>query len=470
MKNNESTSNEDNDQSDQQQNAFLSVVIQCIDQIFDYLALNELAALNLTCKQLQLLTADYFQRKYPMKYIKVGQLFDIKEIRYRCHDQLMQQFTRDVRSLVVLPTKECLAFLKAQHNKNLVSISFYDGEISDASTDAIAELVKNVEIVEFQYGLFHGEFYDDALKFCSCIKQLIIKYGFSECEETGIENQWLLKKYPTLEHFHWSAGPLPEHLDTFFKLNPQIHSFNGSIYTVLTTVQFLIQTNISIDELHLELIMGLYGEENEGIAALRSHLNTLYERKQIKSLMLQFTSCSHLLESKWRQLLYLHGAYVDFPHQPGATKALAVLVHLKLLVLGINTVLSRAKANILAKSLVNLEEVYIQIGSIHAITPFLRYVTKINKIYIYRAVLSDGPCGKIKWNHFDHLNSDRMKLRGACKTTVYLPDQIYVEIKWKSQRFNWNLIEVKRSESHILKHPFVVTMLRRDFCELLEKF
>lgn len=449
-----------------QENEYLSVIDQCADDIFEWISLDDLVALNSTCKKLQQLTKNYFHRKYKMKFMKVGSI-DGNEIHFRCRDRSVLNFIPFVRSLVVGPSIECFEYLNSKHTKDLVSISFYDIHIPAGATNAIAELIKNVEIIEFQYASFDGDFYD-VLKFCSHIKQLTIKYDFEECTQTGNINQWLLNEYPTLEHFHWSLVPLPENLDKFFQLNPNIRSFNGSVYPAMTIIEFLINAGIKIDELHLEVILELHEEDHEGIAIIRKHLDILCERNQIKSLMLQFSWCHHLLDPNWRQLKYLHGAYVDFPHEAGATKALSSLVHLKLLVLGINTTMSHGKANILAKHLINLEEIYIQISSIHAIIPFMRHAKKLHKIYIYK--ISD----KIEFDGrnkgVSSLNKIRKSLQNACKTTVLLPDKAYCEMKWQSTHLNYNLIEVKRSESHVPGHPFATTILRRDICELYESF
>lgn len=456
--------------SDKLENTFISIVIQCMDNIFDWLSLRDLAALNLTCKHLQQLTADYFHRKYQMKTMKVGQSYGTNDMHFRCYDKFMQMFKENVRNLVVLPSTECLQYLQSNHNKDIVSLAFYDGEILDDATAALAELVERVEIIEFQYGAFSGEFYECALKHCKQMKQLVIKNGFSECENWGIENQWLLKKYPTLEHFHWSAGPLPEHLETFFHRNPNVRSFDGSIYPTMSTIQFLLDTSIKIEELHLKLILELHEVEFEGIAIVRENLNRLYERKQIQRLMLQFVFCNQLCDPQWQQMEYLNGVYCDFSHRPNSTKALSELIHLKMLILGINTVVSRSKASFLAKHLINLEEIYIQIDIIHAIIPFLRLSPKLYRIYVYKMGLNHGFNGNIKKNHLSMINKERTKLNGACKTTVYLPDEAYVQIKCKSNVLNYSLIEVKRSDSFVVKHPFAMTMLRRDICELYEKF
>lgn len=463
--------NEDGEKIEKSDNKLLSIINHCGDDFFDWLTLNELAALNLTCRRLEQLTTEYFQRKYPMKTMKVGQILGTNAIHYRCNDKSMQAFKQNVRNLVVLPTTECLHYLRLNHSKDIVSIAFYDGEIADNAIDDIAELVKNAEIIEIQYGSIHSEFYDSVLKFCKCIKQLIIKYGFTECEISGIENQWLLRTYPTLEHFHWSRSPLLDrNLDTFFRLNPQIQSFNGSVYTTMTTILFLTQTGICINELHLEIILELYEENKEGVEIVQTHLNRLYENKQIKSLMLQYSFYTQFLDLGWEKLEYLHGVYFDFSYETGSTKTLSKLVNLKLLVLGINTTLSRAKANILANHLINLEEIYVQINSIHAISPFLRKSIKLQKIYVYGIGLAKCFSGKFKMNHMSLVNRERMKLRDACKITVFLPDQAYIQMKWKSHDLNFSLIEIKRSESHILRHPFAATILHRDICEMYEMF
>lgn len=457
---------------DKPKNNFLSIIIQCTDELFDWLSLKELAALNATCKKLQELTSDYVQRKYPMKCMKVGQVYNTKDVLYWSKDESMQAFTNNVRNLVVFPSTECLRYLYEQHSKRVVSMAFYDGQILDEDTIYLVRLLENVEILEVQYGSIGGEFYENVLKYCHRMKQLVIKYGFDECEKSGMANQWLHKTYPTLEHFHWSASALPDNLEIFFRQNPNIRSFNSGVYTTMNVLEFLLRTSTVINELHFDLILELHEDENEGMAMIRSSLNTLYERCQFKDLMLEFVFCSQLLDGGWSQLAYLTGAYIDFPYQPGSTKALSSLIHLKLLILGINTILSPAKANTLSKNLTDLEEIYIQIDSVHAIQPFARNSRKLQKMYVYRMGNDHGfNTKKIKPNFIYSLNECRHKLMGARKLTIYLPDQAYVQMKYQSNDcLNQNHIEIKRSESHVLMHPFAATKIRKDICELYEKF
>lgn len=462
---------DDRPQFEKLENSLLSVVTYCTDELFDWLTLKELAALNLTCKKLQQLTTDYFQRRYPMKCMKVGQVYGEYEIVYWSKNKSLQQFTQSIRNLVVLPTTECLRFLDLYHNKNVTSIAFYDGQIMEHDMEIIASILANVDIIEIQYGCIDAEFHDSVLKYCTRMKQLVIKYGFSECEKTGVANMWLMNTYPTLEHFHWSSAVLPEKLEIFFRQNPNIRSFSASVYTAISLLGFLLQTETIIDEIHIDLILELYEDESEGMELFRSTLDMLYARRQFKTLMLKFIFCSQLLYGEWAKLEYLIGAYIDFQYQHGSTKAISSLVHLKLLVLGINTILSPAKANILSKALVNLEEIYIQINSVHAITPFLRNACKLQRIYVYRMGTDNGFNTKIKRNFLTTLNMQRQTLQNACKTMVFLPDEAYIQMKCQSNdNMNCNLVEIQRSESHILRHPFAATKIRKDICELFEKY
>lgn len=73
-------------------------------------------------------------------------------------------------------------------------------------------------------------------------------------------------------------------------------------------------------------------------------------------------------------------------------------------------------------------------------------------------------------NHTTIMNIERSKLQDACKTIVFLPDQAYFQLKWKVNHLNHSRIDIKRSESHMPKHLFATTMLRRDICERYERF
>lgn len=452
-------------------NKLVTVIIYRTDDVFDWLTLKDLSALNATCKKLQELTSDYFHRKYPMKYMKCAQMCDTKEVTFRSKDESVHRFWTNIRSLVLFPSTTSLRFLKSHLNdQQLISISFYDGDISENDSETIGHIVGNADIIEFQYSQLEGEFHDTVLKHCAQMKQLIMKYSFSECESHGTEYQWLLNKYPTLQHFHWSLSALPQHLEIFFQQNPNIRSFHSGIYPAMSTIEFFDRTGARIDELHLDLILELHEIEAEGMDIVRISLDALYKRQQFNKLMVQFLFCSQLVDVEWANLVYLNGAYVDFPNQPRATKALSSLRYLELLVLGINTKLSSTKASKLSRSLVNLEEIYFQTSTIHAITPFLRNSAKLNKVYVYGLSLQGKFNTKGNKNHIASLNMDRMRLENACKTTVYLPDEAYVQVKWASNALNHSLIEIKRAESHTSNHAFAATMMRRDICEMYERF
>lgn len=152
----------------------------------------------------------------------------------------------------------------------------------------------------------------------------------------------------------------------------------------MSTFDFFTRINTVIDELHLEFNWCWLSERNEGMTLMLSELNTLYERGQFKRLMIQFQQSPppKRIDPKWAKLKYLTGVYVDSTIQPGTSKALSSLLHLKLLIFG-NTILYATKAKQFAQSLVNLEEIYIQIHSIHAISPFLRNSGRLTTIYVY---------------------------------------------------------------------------------------
>lgn len=458
--------------TDKVENEFLSTIVNCSDDLFDWLSLKELAALNSTCKILQELTSNYVQRKYPMKCMKIIDGHDNNDVVYRSKDETMQAFAKNVRNLVVFPCSTTFQYLYSQHNKQIVSLAFYDGRMMEDDMIYMEPLLENAEIIEIQYGSIGGEFYDTVLKYCHRMKQLVIKYGFDECEKSGQPNQWVLKTYPTLEHFHWSTSRLPDDLEILFQRNPNIRSFSAGVYTAMNVLQFLLRTAIAIDELHLEMILELHDYEEKGMTMLQTSLNELYERGQFKELMLEFIFCRQLLDNEWSKLPYLTGAHIDFQYQPGASKALSMLTHLKLLVLGINTILSPAKANTLSKNLTDLEQIYVQIDSVYAIIPFARSAVKLHKFYVYRMGHESGfQTKKIKQRFIHLLNEHRRKLTGACKLIIYLPDQAYVQVKCQSKdRLNQSHIEIKRSESHVVTHPFAATKIRKDVCELYERF
>lgn len=434
---------------DDRDNDLLDVIIFCFENVFDWLSLDDLAALSATCKQLQQMTGEFFQREYRMRFARITG--DDQRIRYLPQKKFVQRFGINSRCVIIEPNVERLRYMATDHNQQLDMIAFWHGEITKKETNMIATVVKSVKIVEFLNAKFDGEFYDIVLKYCKNMKHLLIKHKLTECMVYGVTNQWQLQKYATLEHLCWDGFKLPDNLEIFFRQNPNVRSLQTGNFIFSETLVLLLETGISLNDLYLELTNFLIPDDL--LDQYVSSLNTLYERKQFKNLMMRFTTLSALDNPQWARLQYLNGICCEIPDQE-STEAIESL-HLKLLILGNKrTLISLSKAESLSKKLSNLEELYLRINSIDQIAPFICNSVKLHEIYVYKV---DKALETIQVSSLDE---QRMHLQGACKVKVYLPDHAYVQMKWTSKQMHGKLIEIKRTESHAPKHPFVINILR----------
>lgn len=120
------------------------------------------------------------------------------------------------------------------------------------------------------------------------------------------------------------------------------------------------------------------------------------------------------------------------------------LVNLKELIL--LNVTNVAKMDILANNLVNIERLYIN-ASIDEIMPFIRQSQKLNKIKL---------ASLCKVLNLAKINTERKKLAGARKITMYVPNDVFLATKWATRNGDTNLehIEMQRSDSFQWNHHY----------------
>lgn len=120
-------------------------------------------------------------------------------------------------------------------------------------------------------------------------------------------------------------------------------------------------------------------------------------------------------------------------------------------VLYLDAILFRAEAEILAQSLLNLEEIYAYCDSVDAIVPFVCHSAKLKKIYVNKTFL---PKYMQKIN-LVRLSKERAKLQNACHVIIYLKEELYTAIKWLADDLICGKIEIKRAESHFINNTLV---------------
>lgn len=432
---------------DDDRNTFLFVMALRANDVLKWLNIDDLAAVNSTCKQLQRQTDEYleefFGKHYARKYFQISNLL---LHQFWPRKKSVYRFNTHFQNVGIRPGRTIYNHLLNNHNQKVHTLLLQRGEISELDADIIAKIVKNVKVIELSGIKFDGEMYETFLKHCKQMKHLIIN-DVEECTKRGKKDQWQLQVYPALEHVYWATGSLPEYMATFFKQNPNIRTFHAGHSAVEDIVQLINTFSICIDELHLDI------NANE-LHELGPQLSRLRARQRYKRLMVNFEYSLHF--NDLNRVNCTDGIYCSMVVEQ--REFISEILHLKTLkVLVFEQFPIQIKlAAYLSRHLLNLEAIYLRIKSYTDMVPFILSARKMRKIFIFD--LENPP----RQFYLAELNKRRKKLEGATKIDIYLPEKAYIELQWISKTLNHSLIEIKRSDSLIDDAPFVVDSLR-DF-------
>lgn len=218
------------------------LIDDCFEQLFDLLHLKDLLILRRTCKQMKQIV-DYYitfnHRKLKFLYIcgNYGTIYGWHRSDF-CYKRLSHYDW--IRHLHIID---------------------FSNDIT-AGIDSIKYILNQLDTLRLYpsigiYGELHGEFYEVFLQHCSRLKYLGLKVRDIERTIIGTGNEWLLRRYPTLEHFEVILTIYPEvsiektdiltKLLIFFELNPNIRAF-GTNYLFLNNARHIMTGwNIKFD-------------------------------------------------------------------------------------------------------------------------------------------------------------------------------------------------------------------------------
>lgn len=406
----------------------LNMGLDCFRELLDWLSLADLKALRQTCKNLKVHIDLYIEMYYPT--IRIG----YKKVEH------IRDFESSSKNLI----KE-IRFLNYEQK--------FRNEFEDHG-----EILSSVQSVRLFKNCVNGEFYETLLKFCSNLRSLTIS---RICDDTlvGFVNKWLLRQYPKLENFKLLDFLEPEgsgiqEMTTFFELNSSIRTFSTSLQFLKANGQYFKKTTTKLDQLCINITSehyNLIGDVMNVLIELHRHgfYQCLYlyrgclctvDGVNLKGLLsmpglekIRFSSCEQL----------------DLPPLPGLKE------------LKIGSIKMSTDWKIVSNSIMNVERVYIENGSLSDIEPFIHHFEKLKHIKIgfgasqkndTRFPLDRGlTIGQSKDSFYvDYLSSldkERSKLANASKTTIYIDEEIYLALKWSSNIRNFKSIELKRSEA-----------------------
>lgn len=434
-----------------------STAIQFIDlpegwrtDLFEYLWLMELYMLGQTCKQMHKWTGNYFKYHFKTTSNHISEngicLFymgidtsgfnefithtvhsgvNINELRY------LQRHTNDFASV----------------NHLCLSNTEIDATRIECLKNVLAKL-ESVHLKEFTMWQVFGDFYDIFLQYCTKLKHLkITKDQGDVCSILRRwRNPWLLREYPNLEtvHFEMRRPIRVNRLWSLFEGNPNIRSFGTNVTLLWTNRHELLESNVKLDKLYVIRGIGCENVLTEGVQQLYQLLNQLHEQGFYKRLHF---NVDHFKKQDSQHLLSLHGLErLIIKDQLNGIFDLPKMMNLK--VLGLPRHMSSKDIEILAASLENLEYLYIDEMKRIDISTIIAQMPRLKQFHV--VVEDKGSLNLVA------LNKQRERLRGACKVTIFVAQDVYLMTKWKvpNGSIHLSLVDMKRNSADDLNDRF----------------
>lgn len=407
--------------------AYLKLIADCWEHIFDRLSIKDILIMSQTCKRMNQMSGYYIREYNP--YVE----FWMTKKGVQSQDVYVHSdFYRFIGRLIIGPNNESEFILNVELFNALKTIVFFDCQITETQIDGMQNVLKNIESIQLNTNKVPSCIFKQFSMYCLKLKQL---------DAFDPESALFLQSYPTLECLRYLPVQCVqiEDLKTFFGKHLKLKQFVTSRGFIWANRDILNQTTA-----HLEFLNVYFNKSDSTVPfdQFIEFLKTLYERGFYKTLQL---SLPHGIETN--SLVHLRNSISTLPRfdrlfvSTHSFIDLASLTHLKSLriqelLCGFNCTITEVES--LAKNLTNLEHLTFQSANISAIRPFVRFTKKLQIITIF--FLLDSCL------NLNALNEERRKLPDACKIVLCVPEKVYLATKWKSRSLSLNLVKILRAD------------------------
>lgn len=419
----------------------------CVNEIFEYLSLKELHSFGQTCKIFQKLSGEYFQRNFKSADHFVGQkgIFTL----YSDHRGIINQrtkttgFNQFINCILVDNDKmEPLSYLLS-HSNEFSSINQI--RFSGFSSDRIPylrKLLANIDIIEMKRALIREDFYGAFLQFCPNLKRIEMQEYLVEIHNKK-QNLWLQRKYPMLEHFvltpEWTFKI--KELNSFLERNPNIRYFATHSKCLWENKEDFLKSKAKLETLEIRI----YRFKNNWSIMEKdcNLLNELFKRGFFKCLRISIDQVDQRRCDLLCSLIGLEALCIDFLNE---CYSLPMLTSLRELAIRYDASSNEIEVLAMAKSLEQLEGLYLANATFETILPFIRHSKQLREIMFLLKNQNELGGQSID---LVTLDKEREQLVDAKKVTIFVPDNILLETKWtiKNGQIDLKLVEMRRSTS-----------------------
>lgn len=449
---------------------FESLNDDCINEILDWLSIEDLRKFKKTCKRSYLLANEHYKRTYGQPFasyrLSRGDLKYDGDSDNKSFASIAQkiEFDSNVKHVSEMFKKinQNVKFININTNRlianktqsssmrqgNRVSTRIIEKRrqniVPDSNETCTKDMLKNVQMID------STTLSDSFL--CNFTNLEYIRYRPKEKK-----NEELLGHYPMLKQFelydpwlyeseNWEKVKIFS--EKFLKRHPNIKTFS---LNACDTSNWLLDSGLNFDDLVLRINL-----KTENTDQFIENVHSLHKKQQFKTLHLIIDeNVDFLLNSKLSTLKFVDSIEINSRnHENEVVNGMIGLPNLKFLIYG-NTIrcnINQQHCEHLAKKLVELEEFHTTAREVlYNLKVFARYSTKLKCIHI-DSHSEENP--ETFTTTLQMLEKERRKLKGACKLTIYMEEKYYMQMKNNSSTSSYGLIEIKRIESYPLsKHP-----------------
>lgn len=408
----------------------LRLNIDCCDEILEFVSLPDLHSLALTCKAMQRVTGEYFQRNFKSAtkcvYSKGAHVLYCK-----CVDPL-PGFHPFFDSLA-FEVPDSYDFVDGRSNefKSVKKIILHRYKLPHGSLKEILPQIEAVKLVQF---VLNGDLHECILKFCKNIKEIDVADDNRRIVNTN-GNKWLNQVYPSLEKFHLKTtfGYEINELSSFLRRNSSIQMFLITADTLIKNGYELLKSGVKLDLLKVhEGYAGYYME----LQSLHNLFNQLYERGFYKRLHFNDSYRWHSNQNDLDMLASFRGIESLTLNSISKDCNFSSLKNLKYFCFFQNI---SSDYNIsLFECLVNVEHIFLSYARYDIIRTLIRKLKHLKtlRIYKFEGILNLAT-----------LSNERKKLSEAREVIIYIEESIFLETKWLTRNGYTGLIEIRRLHS-----------------------
>lgn len=237
-------------------NQFDTLHDDCINEILKWLPTEDLVSVNLTCKRLWKITNQHYHNERGIKEFCLHGTYIFHSTRPKYPPSA--HFYNHTQNIKVQNDLQFLRDYLKKINENIYKITFEDANINEADCEAFGKSLAKVKIVVINSSTFRDKLHESLLRHCISMKYLVI-------EKSRMDNEWLSKKYPTLQQLVWN-GDLSTELGEFFEQNQNIETFS-SWRNIITVTDWLLKSNCTFHNLVLVILKCSSNNEFDQIIA-----------------------------------------------------------------------------------------------------------------------------------------------------------------------------------------------------------